>query len=518
VRVRVRTPPQAIAKHPSPSRPLRFVRRGRRAVATRIPHPTAPDPPLLALLASLLLLVETARARCPAPTATGQALIEQGDVAWVRGERGVARCAWRAAADSEDPAVRAMAELRRLRISGNLGLAIHGPQADRALAACPPDAPWCRIARADRALIVTELGVGEEHALAAAHAASLVAEGMLPLPATVRAAQAGAVSLDQLSAEVAATSPGAPGEPLGRALVDAGGMPSTPGTWSLGVGVVAAPGLGAGPVLRFTHPDLAWRGWGLMAQGHVTTGGAAGLSAGMRTRPATGGVFLTTGAAARRDLLPRYAGDGSAAGLDTVLELLLRAAPGWQGRPAAAWLGPLLRADRPAGADAWVHGHGLFGGVGATTGDRVRLRSRLDGELAVVGSTHLQLVLDTVLEHPAPLGARLAWRLIGSGSPLAASPTWRLPAWGGGDVLRCVPLARFRAPWMAAAVGEWRQPLGGALGVAFFGELAAAPDLHGGGGLGLRLDLPPRPSETIRLDAGIGDEGFALTAGFGAAF
>lgn len=498
-------------------------------------HPRPAGEALLVRLLMLLCLSATARAGCPEP-AGGDAHqhLARGDVAWLEGRRGEARCAWRAAIDAAEQAdaapdaatgralaVRAMAELRRLRTSGNLGLAVQGPRADRAIAACPVDLPWCRLARADRALLVTELGIADERARAVSLAASVAQDGQLPVAAAVRAAQAGALPLPDL--QLLADAPGLADQPdidIARALVATQGGRPSPGSWALGLGFVGAPGMGAGPVVRLTHPDVGWRGWKLEAEGLVTSAGAARLAAGLRT---AGPTWLTTGAAASRLLVPVYDADGTLVARDEVLSLSLRGAPGITRGAVSAWLGPALRLDQSAatvaaGEPGMVHGHGLFGGVGAGVGRRLRLRTVLDGELAVAGPRHLDLGLDVVFDHPAPLRARLAWQAVGSLAPLATSPTWRMPAWGGGVVLRSAPLGRFREPAMAAGVVEWRQPLVGVLGAAAFGEVALAEGLHLGGGGGLRLHLPPRPRTTVRLDLAGGSEGLALTAGYGEAF
>ena len=53
--------------------------------------------------------------------------------------------------------------------------------------------------------------------------------------------------------------------------------------------------------------------------------------------------------------------------------------------------------------------------------------------------------------------------------------------------------------------------------VAFL-EGARIDGWHGGAGLGLRLRLPPRPNNTVRLDVAFGDGGLGISAGWGEAF
>jgi hypothetical protein len=74
--------------------------------------------------------------------------------------------------------------------------------------------------------------------------------------------------------------------------------------------------------------------------------------------------------------------------------------------------------------------------------------------------------------------------------------------------------------------GRMRAPVGaaGALSLCPFAEGAwiqadgEAPGLHGGLGLGLRLALPPRPTNLLRLDAAWGDAGLGISAGWGQPF
>jgi hypothetical protein len=58
------------------------------------------------------------------------------------------------------------------------------------------------------------------------------------------------------------------------------------------------------------------------------------------------------------------------------------------------------------------------------------------------------------------------------------------------------------------------------LGAVAFAEGAWADEagVHGGVGGGLRLFLPPRPLNTVRLDAAVGTVGWTVTAGVGNAF
>lgn len=64
---------------------------------------------------------------------------------------------------------------------------------------------------------------------------------------------------------------------------------------------------------------------------------------------------------------------------------------------------------------------------------------------------------------------------------------------------------------------EVRRTLIGSLGGVAFAEGAWIDGIHPGVGLGLRLHLPPRPHATLRLDAGLGEDGIHFTAGWGEA-
>ena len=125
-----------------------------------------------------------------------------------------------------------------------------------------------------------------------------------------------------------------------------------------------------------------------------------------------------------------------------------------------------------------------------------------------------------------PGAGGLALRAAVGGAPITETPVWRLQPIGGGGLLRHGPTGRWRSRAHGALVVEGRAPVGaaGALSLCPFAEGAwiqadgEAPGLHGGLGLGLRLALPPRPTNLLRLDAAWGDAGLGISAGWGQSF
>lgn len=437
--------------------------------------------------------------------ATDRDTLDAADRAWATGDRRAARDGWRSAETSADPAVRAQAAVRMLWVSGNLGMAVHGPRADRALAACPPDAPWCLIAEADYELILAELGLPGDATWAAR--ASEQAAPELPLEAAARLVWAGAAPLESL--------------PEGPAVSDAlargaGTWGGGPGTWVLGLGVVGAPGLGVGGTVRLLQPDLLWRAWRLDAGVAATTRQVLVGSVSLVT---PGAVWARAHLGGGRRPFDVY---DAAGGRSTSMWQTAEAqvAPGLRSGRWELWAGPLARVDVLGGP--LLHGHGGAGGVARTDGP---LRVSFQTEGAAVDYAHVLSVADLRWTSAVPGGTGALW-LRGEVAPLATSPTFRLPVAGGGTLLRSPPAGRFRAPGLVGAVAEWRSRPWGVWGVAAFVEgawvqdpaLSLTENLHGGGGGGLRLHLPPRPHNTVRLDLAAGDAGWGLTAGWGEAF
>lgn len=413
-------------------------------------------------------------------------MLHEGDRAWQEGRRGEARCAWKQASQAEEqaPAIAAMARLRLLRVSGNLGLFRHGPRADRLLLACPEEDPDCRLAWVDRELILKELGLGGRLEPACAELDAL--QAARPEEVAARLGWASRLGASCLGPDVGPVV----GPVVGSEVPPAPAAPS-PGTWLLALGATGASGVGAGPVLRFVHPDLGWKGARLELDGFATTGGAASGRLSLRS---AGSPFVWTGA--QGAVLP-----------GELRQARAFLAPGLSRRGAALWLGPRLSWESLGGET--LFSHGLLAGSSWRRGP-VGLSAQ--GQLGLWGSPWAWTGAEARFT-----GERLASRLVGSLVPVEVE-AWRLPAWGGGEVLRAASFREVQAPAMAALVAEWRQPVAGPLALVLFGEGVWAGTPHGGGGLGARLHLPPRPHNTVRLDLGVGDLGWALSAGWGECF
>jgi len=403
--------------------------------------------------------------------------VTAGDRAWEAGDRRRARAEWVKAADSSHPATRAMAEARLLRVSGNIGLATHGPRRDAALSRCPQGVDWCALAQVDAELYGAALG--------------------LPADLTRAGRLLAQVDEAELASEVGR-----------RETWLETGVPTSAGTWVLGVGPVGASGLGFGAAAVFRHPDLGLRGHQLSAHAGGTTSGNIVAGAIVDT---WGTIGLHAEAAGQHAEVELYEAS------DTVRRtrwtaLSTTAAPKLGSRRAGAWLGPTLWRDS-AGSARWTS-PGARGAAWWTTD----AGTRIFGEATAMGADH-QLVYGTVDLRSPPKAAGPALRLAVTPTFAAEhTPTWRRPGWGGGEMLRQGAWARFRAPWLVGTVAEWRQPLHGPLHGAVFGELAWADRPVAGGGAGLRLALPPHPSATVRLDVAHGTGGLGISAGWGAAF
>ena len=427
--------------------------------------------------------------------AAPRAALDDGDRAWCAGQRGDAAAQWREAA-AGDPAIAAMAELRLLLVSGNLGMAVHGPRAEAALAMCPAGEAWCDLARADYEILLSLQGLPSDLD-EARYRISRAAEA-LPGPAQARSVWIGDAQLDTLAALKR--------DGLGDGLLAANGWPRGPGSWFIGLGVSGAPGLGIGGGVRFVHPDLRYTAWRLTTDAFLTSRGTGQLSAQLTTSGTLWSVWSLRGG---RLIVDSYA-LGESRSVWTVNALV---GPGVRWGKSAAWIGPMLRVDHTDGDR--LDGHGLSAGLSRRV-PGLWLSGRIEQTLGADYEHTLLMASGTASHTWEAIG--LHGRLAGALAPGSEAPWWRLPSAGGGVNLRSAPLGRWRGTSMLAVAAEIRVPIMGPLGGVLFAEAALIEGLHSGAGGGLRLHLPPRPHGTLRLDVGVGEEGAMVTAGWGEAF
>jgi hypothetical protein len=279
-----------------------------------------------------------------------------------------------------------------------------------------------------------------------------------------------------------------------------------PGSWFLGLGISGAPGLGVGGGIRLIHPDLRHDAWRLTTDASITSRGTGQLSAQLTT---PGRLWSVWSARGGHLILDNYQTQETIA-LWTVNAL---AGPGVRWGKSAAWIGPLLRVDHAGGER--LDGHGVSAGI-SRTAELLSLSGRVEQTL---GADYAHTLLSGEATAGHALGPiSLHGRLAGAVAPDSQAPWWRLPSAGGGVYLRSAPLGRWRDPMLLAGTVELRGPLIGPLGGVIFAEAAHIEGLHPGVGAGLRLHLPPRPHNTLRLDLGLGEEGLVVTAGWGESF
>lgn len=396
--------------------------------------------------------------------------IEAGDLAWARGDRPSARSAWHDAAKSPHPATVAMAEARLLQVSGNPGLAIHGPRMEAALARCPASLPWCALARHDARFFQSRLLSG-------------------PLP-------------EQL---VPSTDPDLVAAHAVRATWS-NDTPRAVPTWTIGIGPYGASGLGFGAALQLRHPDLWLKGGHLSLQAGATTSSDHILAATIDT-PGTLGVHAEVNQQQLQLESPR-----TSVWQAHTITLGPRATVGRQ----QGWLGGTGWADRVG--EQRTRALGLSGRGAHPLSQTLRLGWSLT---SMWGDLRLQSASVDLARDPGPRG--LALHGVVTATSAEDTPAWRQPGWGGGTVLRHGRFLQYQAPVLSAGIAEWRQPLSRAWSSVVFVESAHTSELVAGVGTGVRLSLPPRPSANLRVDAAWGGPvsgpgALGISVGWGEAF
>lgn len=434
--------------------------------------------------------------------------VSAGDRARWAGDRPAARAHYRLALGCGSPEAEAMARLRLLAFSGNLGLVVHGPRIDAAL--LEVSGPWGWLAWSDYHLLApAAMGASPAEA---EHTAAQAARA-LPGPAAARfyLATGEPVWLTRL-----AQAPARDG--LGEALLESGGQPAPdPGTWFLGLGLSGAPGLGVGAGLVWVHPDLALRGWGAQVVAGGSTRGAWSVDGALRT---PGERFALGYGHAGRAVVDVYSGEDRAAVQQSQAWLGLEL--GWRPGPLTLGVGGVARWDD--WGEGWQRGHGpqLRVGWDAREGWGATRRGWSAGagaEAAWLDYPHLGVDLD-LRGYRGQLRGVGAARLTWASELAAGAPLLRLPSAGGAELHRGAWAGRYRAPHIGTLDLEQRWMLVGPLEGVVFGNLAwvAQDGLHPAAGLGLRLLLPPQRFNVVRLDVAVSDSGFTVTTGWGEAF
>ena len=440
----------------------------------------------------------------------GTDAISDGDMARYSGDRVAARDAYRAAAESEDPAAQAMAHLRLMQLSGNFGMLAHGPKVDRALYIESRD-PWHWLAWADFHLFLpAQLGADPETARRFAEAA----KAELPGPALARLylATGDAAVLEELR-----NTPERDG--LGEALVaNDGVLPSQPGTWMLSLGAAGAPGAGFGGGVTFIHPDLGLRGWQLPIGAVANTRGGAIGSVSARSPGRHYGHGSLTGATTVIDLYD-VAGERNPTRFDLVQGTL---GPGTNFGDLTVQVGARVRWDALQG-DPIKAAHGPFASarLDKTSGwgaDRRGGWASASVDHSQWGYEHTAYGLRAAGYLPALHGvsaARVTWD-----HELQDAPVYRLPSAGGSDLHRGAWVGRYRTPMLATADLEQRWMVWGPLELVLFGNVAWVDleEFHPAGGGGIRLILPPEESNVVRIDVAVSDSAWGIYTAFGETF
>ena len=437
--------------------------------------------------------------------------LSAGDLARYDGDRRAAVGHYEAAIATAEPEAEAMARLRMLGLSGNWGLAVHGPRIDEAL--LEVRGPWGLLARADFHLFApVQVGADPDQAAQLARQAL----SLLPGPAAARLYLA---TGDRAWLDTIADARLRDG--LAEALlVHDGAAAPDPGTWFLGIGLAGAPGAGVGGGLIWANPDLGHAGWSSMATLSGTSRGAYAAGFALRS---PGELFGTASAGIGRSVVDVYQGD--LAERVSTFGARVELGPGLRLGSFSASAGMRLRWDDFGGMQA---GHGPTLGLAWDTrsgwgGTRQGIYLGLSGDWAAPGLAdyrHLGWRADARGYAPLLRGvgaARLTWsqELYPEEAPLL-----RLPSAGGAELMRGARDGRYRAPQIATVDLEERWMLRRPLELVVFvnGAYVGGGGLHGGGGLGLRLFLPPEALNVVRLDVAVSDSGWTVTTGWGEAF
>ena len=416
--------------------------------------------------------------------------VDRGDELWCAGDYSGARKQWNAV-NSEDLSEVALASYRKLLSASNLTWPFLGYKGDQSLAQCARDDVHCALANVDREIFLSMMGLPSDLSYAQELAQQLLPH--LPTRAQSRLVWLGAASLDSLDGDAL--------DAFGKCLQQHNGKyPRGPGGAYIGFGLYGGGRLGIGLNAGWTQPNIDQRGGELILSAAATTKQAGGLFVNYRS---AGKVWFRANGSIQRLPFYRYVEDVPEFHLLDAAMLTL--SPGYRWESAVLWGGVEVRADQLS--DPLLS-------IGPTFGWSWRVHPTVEwtGDFLYTWIDYHHLRLDNRLIWVDPSGFAAMATLYAA--PESEAPWWRMPTLGGGRILRTAPGHRWRDELIPSAVFEYRWRPEATVGVVAFSELAYAEDsLHGGGGLGLRIRMPPQPFNTIRIDVGYGDAGWNVLFG-----
>ena len=426
--------------------------------------------------------------------------IDLGDRLWCQGDYKEASLAWKEASGNDNPAMVAQSHYRRLLSASNLGWAVHGVLGDAALAKCPINDTACALANVDRELFLSLMGLPADLAYAEELSERLLSH--IPEQATARLVWLGKKSQVDLQ-EFPLTSLDGMGQCLvqeGKTTWDKG-----PGGAYIGFGLYGGGQLGIGGSMGWTQPNIDKRGGQLQSSIALTTQYAGGL---FLSYTSVGSKWIQVNGNIQRRPFFQYTGDTPNFHLIETASLSIR--PGLRWNNGQAWLGPMGRWEQYQIENTQPSWTGIGLSTGAMWKPKETIQFYVTGEYIEWQYHHLRVDSQFMWIHPSGWASLVEF----SASPNTEAPWWRLPTVGGGNVLRTAPAHRWRDELLPSAVLEYRWRQQDTLGIVLFSEATYVDDgFHGGGGLGIRIRMPPQPYNTMRFDIGYGDSGWNILFG-----
>ena len=448
----------------------------------------------------------------------GITAVIEGDLARLERDHERAEDHYRDAISSGEPAAEAMARLRLLSVSGNLGGMIHGSSIDRALATC--EGAWCELAHADYHLFAPpEVGASPSHAVE--YAERSLAE--LPAPSAARLYLA---TGDDQWLELLNGAEDLDG--LGQSLVAGSGrLPPLPPTWYFGLGLFGAPSIGVGGSVLFVHPSYRQGQFGVGVS--ASSSGQYSLSSWYR-RKAGVGIFSTM-ARVFEGSRQLFLGDNPfvyeygevelsvGAGVSTRLADI-EVIGNYRG------LSTELEQVNLSNLEARVLRNRRRGAGIATRGHLVEFSLSM---APFVDDPYIFGHLDYRLWIASPIGGGLGFRALWMEGFGNEHNLYLMPSAGGARVHRGAVRDRWVSPRIATADVEQRWSLFGPVEIVTFANLLYSEDyslvfaqgggsFHYGAGVGFRIIQAPKSLNVVRLDLAISDTDLAIYAGWGEAF